>query len=167
MAQAWPILLDAATPALPVRTVTRAATGRSLDTSGTVGRSLLRPFQRDNKQDFANSEGVALIAASIGQILGTICSSELTGGELPWRTEFGSLLHLLRLRNNSPALVEEARAYVVMALSRWEPRAQITAVRVVRHIRSGRLIIRIAWRPLAHGTDRVLVPGLETEIALG
>lgn len=167
MAQTWPTLLDPVTPQVLVRAITRAETGRSLDTSGAIGRGLLRPFRRDSKQDFVNGEGVLLIAASIGQILGTICGSEISSGELPWRTEFGSLLHLLRLRNNSPALIEEARAYVAMALSRWEPRARITGVRVLQQINTNRLVIKIAWRPQSRGTDRVVVPGLETEIALG
>jgi len=167
MTASWPLLVDPRTPALPVTVVTRAETGRSLDTSGAIGRGLLRPFQRDNKQDFVNGEDADLIGASIGQILGTICSSEVTSGELPWRTEFGSLLHLLRLKNNSPALVEEARAYVVMALSKWEPRVRLTSVRIVQQIDQGKLSIRVRWRPKYQGTDRVVVPGLETEIALG
>jgi phage baseplate assembly protein W len=165
----WPILQTPATPLLPITVVTRSETGRSIDTSGVTGRGLLRPFRRDKRQDFASGHGVELVAAAVGQVLGTICSSEQTSGELPWRTEFGSLLHVLRLSNASPALVEKARAFVALALARWEPRARVQAVRVSRVQRAEgfALSIRVHWQLIAQGTDRVLVPGLETEIALG
>lgn len=169
MADVWPILADPVTPVMPVRVVTRADTGRSIDTSGVTGRCLIRPMQRDRKQDFASGVGVALVAAAVGQILGTICSSEHTSGELPWRTEFGSLLHVLRLNNTSPALVEKARAFIAGALARWEPRARVTRVRVRAEQRPEGSAVRlfVEWRLVADGSDRVVVPGLETEIALG
>ena len=164
----WSILQDPPTAAIPVTVVTRAETGRSLDTSGAVGRGLTRPFRRDQKLDFANDGGVGIIAANVGQILGTLCAGGAsTGGELPWRTEFGSLLHILRLRNNDESLVEEAKAYVVDAIQRWEPRARITSLRIDQDFANSRLIIRIGWRPQAQGSQPVVVAGLETEIALG
>lgn len=166
---AWPILPDALTPPLPVTVVTRADTGRSINASGITGSGLLRPFRRDRRQDFASGHGVEFVAAAVGQVLGTVCASDQSSGELPWRTEFGSLLHLLRLSNASPALVEKARAFVAQALARWEPRARVEAVKVAREQRvdSVVIMIRVRWRLVAEGTDRVLVPGLETEIALG
>lgn len=165
----WPILQTPLTSQLPIVVVTRAETGRSIDTSGVTGRGLLRPFRRDRRQDFVSGHGVELVAAAVGQVLGTICASEQTSGELPWRTEFGSLLHLLRLSNASPALMEKARAFVALALDRWEPRARVTGVRIaqVQRAEGIALSIRVAWQLVAQGTDRVLVPGLETEIALG
>jgi phage baseplate assembly protein W len=165
----WPILQTPTTPQLPISVVTRAETGRSIDTSGVTGRGLLRPFRRDRRQDFASGHGVELVAAAVGQVLGTICASDQTGGELPWRTEFGSLLHVLRLSNASPALAEKARAFVAMALARWEPRARVSGVRIERVERSEgiALSIRVQWQLVAQGTERVIVPGLETEIALG
>ncbi len=36
-----------------------------------LGVGLLRPFQRDRKNDFAKGSGAALISSRIGQILGT------------------------------------------------------------------------------------------------
>ena len=165
----WPILQIPPTPLLPITVVTRSETGRSIDTSGVTGRGLLRPFRRDRRQDFSSGHGIELVAAAVGQVLGTICSSEQTSGELPWRTEFGSLLHVLRLSNASPALVEKGRAFVALALARWEPRVRVEAVRITRVRREGgeALSIRVQWHLVAQGTDRVIVPGLETEIALG
>lgn len=166
-ALSWPILPDPATPQVPVTVVTRSETGRAIDTSGVVGRGLLRPFRRDGKQDFASGTGVELIAAHVGQILGTIASGETTGGELPWRTEFGSLLHLLRLSNASPAVVEKARTFIVSALRRWEPRVRVTAVKAEQT--EGRVILRIRWRLATDVADdtRVVIAGLETEVAVG
>jgi uncharacterized protein len=94
-----------------------------------LGFGLLRPFRRDQKADFAAAGGGALIRSAVGQILGTVGSSDFTQGELPWRTEFGSLLHLLRHQKNDRVLQELARVYVVDALKRWEPRVVMGASR--------------------------------------
>jgi uncharacterized protein len=59
-------------------------------------------------------------------------SSDFTQGELPWRTEFGSLLHLLCHQKNDRVLQELARVYVVDALKRWEPRVVVTSVQIAR-----------------------------------
>ena len=93
---------------------------------------LLRPFRRDRKTDFASGGGEAAIRSAVGQILGTMAASEFTQGETPWRTEFGSLLHLLRHQKNDALLQELARVHVVDALKRWEPRVQVTSVAVSR-----------------------------------
>lgn len=88
-----------------------------------LGAGLLRPFVRDQKNDFANDAGLALIKACIGQVLGTRAADDSgeQQGELEWRPAFGSKLHLLQHRKG-PLLSELARFYVVEALSRWEPR---------------------------------------------
>lgn len=102
-----------------------------------LGFGLLRPFQRDEKNDFANAGGVELIKACVGQVLGTRAGSDFTQGELKWRSEFGSLLYLLRHQNNDVALQELARVYVVEALRRWEPRVRVTGVEVARESANG------------------------------
>lgn len=163
----WPILTDPLTPAVPVTVVTRAETGRSVDTAGITGRGLLRPFRRDQKRDFASGTGAELVAAQLGQVLGTICSSEVTGGELPWRTEFGSLLHLLRLGNMDPVLIEEARAFVGLAIQRWVPRVRITDIELEQNDFDTAIVMRISWDLQSEGSERLVVTGLETEIALG
>ena len=68
----------------------------------------------------------------VGQILGTIGASDVTPGELPWRTEFGSLLHRLRHQKNASVLQELARVYVVDTVKLWEPRIVVTSVTVSR-----------------------------------
>ncbi len=111
--------------------------------------------------------------SAVGQILGTKAQSETTQGELPWRTQFGSLLYLLRIRNNSPALVEVARAFVVRALQEWEPRIRVTRVQVTRKKSDTGLldktVIDVKFDVLAQAQafNQVLVPGLEATIALG
>lgn len=97
-----------------------------------LGFGLLRPLRRDQKADFAAGSGEQLIRSAVGQILGTIGASDSTPGELPWRTEFGSLLYRLRHQKNDSVLQELARVYVVDALKRWEPRIVVTATTVQR-----------------------------------
>jgi uncharacterized protein len=80
----------------------------------------------------AAAGGGALIRSAVGEILGTVGSSDFTQGKLPWRTEFGSLLHLLRHQKNDRVLQELARVYVVDVLKRWEPRVVVTSVQIAR-----------------------------------
>lgn len=117
---------------------------------------LLRPFRRDRKADFAAGSGEALIRAAVGQILGTMAASEFTPGELPWRTEFGSGLHVLRHRKNDALLQELARIHVVDALMRWEPRVRVTSVQIMRERDRGEnvLAIRLRYRIVEVGAGR-------------
>lgn len=93
-----------------------------------LGFGLLSPFQRDGKNDFASDGGLALIKASIRNILGTRGASETAQGEYPWRTEFGSQLERLRHMPNKAVIADLAQYYVAEALARWEPRV------VVKHV---------------------------------
>ncbi len=113
---------------------------------------LLRPFRRDRKTDFASGGGEAAIRSAVGQILGTMAASEFTQGETPWRTEFGSLLHLLRHQKNDALLQELARVHVVDALKRWEPRVQVTSVRFSRARREGAdvLAVRVSYQVVSN-----------------
>lgn len=94
------------------------------------GRGITRPFRRDQKSDIANETGAALIAAGVGQILGTRAADDagVSKGELPWRPDFGSLLHLLRHRNNRIVTREMARFYVMDCLAKWAPRVRVKSV---------------------------------------
>ena len=111
-----------------------------------LGFGLLRPLQRDQKADFAAAGGEQLIRSAVGQILGTIGSSDSTPGELPWRTDFGSLLHRLRHQKNDNLLQELARVYVVDALKRWEPRVVVTEVQLSREQHDGKNVLAIHLR---------------------
>ena len=53
-----------------------------------------------------------------------------SSGELPWRTNFGAGLALLRHQRNDAALKELARVYVRDALKRWVPGAILVSLAV-------------------------------------
>lgn len=93
---------------------------------------LLSPFRRDRKRDFASATGKELLASKVRQALMTEGASPQSSGELPWRTAFGSSLHLLRHQRNDAALAELARVYVRDALQRWVPEAELVEVTATR-----------------------------------
>jgi hypothetical protein len=127
-----------------------------------LGFGLLRPLRRDQKADFAAAGGEQLVRSAVGQILGTIGASDTTPGELPWRTEFGSLLHRLRHQKNDTVLQELARVYVVDALKRWEPRVVITAVQTSQEQHDGENVLAIRIR-----YDVISANAPETHVVLG
>ncbi len=133
-----------------------------------LGVGLLRPFRRDQKADFAAEGGEHLIRSAVGQILGTSAASDFTPGELPWRTELGSLLHLLRHQKNDAALQELARVYVVEALKRWEPRVVVSFVRLTRERHEGEdvLAIRLRYNIVSTNTpgNNVVVSGVDQTV---
>lgn len=133
-----------------------------------LGFGLLRPFRRDLKADFASDGGERVIRSAVGQILGTMAGSDFTQGELPWRTEFGSLLHLLRHQRNDAVLNELARVYVVDALKRWEPRVVVTSVKVTRERQEGENVLALRLRYNIISTNvpgnNVLLEGVEQTI---
>jgi phage baseplate assembly protein W len=164
MNPAWQILPDPITADVVGVSIARAETGRSI-TSGTLGRGLIRPFRRAKDGDFASATGVELVQSAVGLVLGTTCGSEVTQGELPWRTEFGTLLQQLRLRANSPALAELARNRVATALARWVPSVRVRTVTVTRAIDT--LSLRIVYDIVDPSGSKTVVHGLETSVALG
>lgn len=135
-----------------------------------LGAGILRPFRRDQKSDFAAAGGEALIRSAVGQVLGTMCSSDFTQGELPFRSEFGSLLYLLRHQRNDNVLQELARVYVVDALKRWEPRVVVTGVQVTREQQDGEnvLAIRIRYDVIAINVpgNNVILAGVEQSVVV-
>jgi hypothetical protein len=130
-----------------------------------LGFGILRPLRRDKKNDWAAAGGEALVRSAVGQILGTMAASDFTQGELPWRTEFGSLLHLLRHQKNDAVLQELARVHVADALKRWEPRVQLTSVQVTRERDRGEnvLALRIRYNIISANVpgNNVIVAGVE------
>lgn len=82
-------------------------------------RGLLIPFRRDQKNDFASGTGEALERSKVTQVLATEGATPRSAGELPWRTNFGSALHLLRHQRNDEALGELARVYCRDAIRNW------------------------------------------------
>jgi len=93
-------------------------------------QNLLIPFRRDKKRDFAVDSGEALLASKVRQALLTEGATARSSGELPWRTNFGAGLALLRHQRNDAALKELARIYVRDALRRWVPSVQLVSLAV-------------------------------------
>ena len=135
-----------------------------------LGFGLIRPFQRDGRADFVAAGGEAAIRSAVGQILGTIGASDVTPGEVPWRTDFGSLLFRLRHQRNDSMLQELARVYVVDALQRWEPRIVVTAVALsrLRHDGENVLAIRIRYDVISTNApgNNVLSAGINQTVRI-
>jgi hypothetical protein len=93
-----------------------------------VARNLLIPFRRDRKRDLATGEAEALLASKVRQVLLTEGATPRSSGELPWRTNFGAALGLLRHGSNDAAIVELARVRAREALSRWVGNSDIVSV---------------------------------------
>ena len=66
--------------------------------------------------------------------------SARSSGELPWRTNLGAGLGLLRHRANDAVLRELARVYVRDALKRWVPGARLV----------GLVALRDGWHATCH-----------------
>ena len=108
--------------------------------------NLLTPFRRDRKRDFAVGSGDALLASKVRQALLTEGATARSSGELPWRTNFGAGLALLRHQRNDDALRELARVYVREALKRWVPSAQLVSLEVTQDGPSLTLRVRVRER---------------------
>ena len=123
-------------------------------------RGLLAPFRRDRKRDFASESGDELLASKVLQVLATEGATPRSSGELPWRTAFGTPLHLLRHQRNDAALAELARVYIRDALRRWLPEATIVGIGVLRD--GSELALRVRFRAATRGPDaaarELLVP---------
>jgi phage baseplate assembly protein W len=100
------------------------------------------PFRRDAR-DFASASGGDLRRSKVEQVLATEADTPKTSGELPWRTAFGSALHLLRHRPNDEALAELARVYARDALARWLPGVRVTGATVVQSEGELVLLLRV------------------------
>lgn len=107
-------------------------------------RGLIAPFRRDRKRDLASGTGVELLRSKIEQVLMTQGETAHSAGELSWRTDFGSGLHMLRHRKNSAVLGELARVYVRDALRKWVPEVEV--VGVVAESRGAALICKVRFR---------------------
>jgi hypothetical protein len=137
-----------------------------------LGFGPVRPWRRDIKHDWATAGGQKLIASCVGQVLGTRCDCDYAGGEVRWRTEFGSLLYLIRHRNNDPTTRELARVYVAEAIGRWEPRVRVTGVEVksqdVPGLGEVAMALRVRYDVVSSNRpgNAVILTGAEVDIAL-
>lgn len=126
-----------------------------------LGRGIIRPFRRDQKNDFANAEGLPLVSSCVGQVLGTRGGSDFSQGEVPWDTERGSALHLLRHQKNDVALREMARIYVAEALRRQEPRVLLKDVNIEKTSEGEETILLIE---LVYDVVKNYMPGSQVQL---
>ncbi len=135
-----------------------------------LGFTILSPFRRDRTTDFAAAGGEQLVRSAVQQILATIGASDFTQGEIPWRTEFGSLLYLLKNQKNDIALQELAKVYVRDALSRWEPRVVVTDLKIDRldDSNGNKLAIKLRYNVIQKNSPRnaVYLQGVEQTVAI-
>lgn len=131
-----------------------------------LGSGLLRPFLRDQKNDFAAGSGADLVAACVGQVLGTKRTTPNGTGELPWRPEFGSALQELRQQNNDDVLGDLGVVYVGEALRRWEPRARVTSVTPRRNPDGSALVLDVRF-DVIDARGRALARGLSVAATVG
>jgi len=115
--------------------------------------NLLTPFRRDKKRDFAVGSGEGLLASKVRQALLTEGATPRSSGELPWRTNFGAGLALLRHQRNDTVLGELAQVYVREALARWVPGAQLLGVELQQSGPSLSLRVRVREGALVATTE--------------
>lgn len=116
-------------------------------------RSLLIPFRRDRKRDFASGTGEELLRSKVLQALMTGGATATSQGELPWRTAFGAGLDRLRHQRNDAALAELARVYVRDALARWVPSARVVSLAATRDGESLVICLRVREHPRGPEAD--------------
>ena len=125
----------------------------------TTAKSIAHPFQRDGQRDFAAAAGRRLLLDKVKQVLLTWGPNHLAPGEMPWRTDFGSALHLLPHTLWDDTTAEIARTYVLQALSLWVPEVQIQDVRSRSVDGRVTLEVDIAHEQQSIGTVAVLLGG--------
>jgi len=157
----WPLnpRTPVTSPALP------SGAGVATGQPDFLGFGIVTPFVRA-ANDFATGGGVALVKSCVEQILGVRALGPHGGGELRWRTEFGSLLYLLRHRGLTTISRHLAQEYVRDALARWEPRVTVTFVDVSQQGRI--LIVRVRFSLIAQNVagNRVTLPAEEVAVEI-
>lgn len=128
----WPLAPDPDPTPPAAATAEVAAATATRGQLAFLGYGILRPFRRDEKNDFANDGGIRLLDSRLGQILGTKCDAVSGSGELPWRTDFGSRLHILRHRNNVDGLGDLAAVIAAEAIEKWEKNVVVLDVTAER-----------------------------------
>jgi len=133
-----------------------------------LGFGIVRPFQRDKKNDFASTGGRELVRSVLGQILGTRAQGEHTDGEIVWRQELGSKLHTLKHRKGN--LVRElARVYAQEAIDKQEPRIRVANITPTFDRQQRAITLKVVADFIDQNVpgNKVLIPGVEVEVILG
>lgn len=162
----WP--LSNPPTASPATDVGQGAAALLASSTGRQRRGIVLPFRR-GASDFESGEGAALINSEIWQVLGTRCSSATTQGELPWRTEFGSLIQHARHRNNDAVLEALLSQWAADAVARWLTYLRVTRTELSRvKDPSGNetiLWLRVFWEVASRGGQ--IIGSGSTSVALG
>ncbi len=130
------------------------------------GCGIICPFQRDGKGDFANASGLSLLKSDVAELIGIIGPTVQQPGELPWNTEVGSRVLLMKHRGQHAEMVRATAEQMVSAPVRmWEKRARVASTSVVIDEKAQSLTIRFSYVPVgrrAVGTAETVelsVPG--------
>lgn len=162
----WP--LSSPPSASPVPEESPGAAALLSGPTGRPRRGIVLPFRR-GANDFETGEGAALISSALRFILGTRCSSATTEGELPWRTDFGSLVQHARHKNNDAVLEALLNRWTVDAVTRWMPNVRVTRTELARKKDAAGnetiLSLTVFWEATARGGN-VLGAG-STSVPLG
>ncbi len=132
-----------------------------------LGCGIVTPFQRDQKNDFANASGLDLIRSCVDQVLGTNAGDDQSKGDLEWRGDFGSKLYRI-LHRKGGVLDELARVYVVDALAKWEPRVQVSAAKMFFSPSENLYVIRVRYDVIDRNVpgNNVLFDNVEQDVLL-
>jgi hypothetical protein len=122
-----------------------------------MGQNLAVPFRRAAR-DFATASGSDLLLAKAAQVLGTEADSPAGSGELPWRTAFGSTIHLLRHRPNDETLGELARVRARDALTAWLRSARVTDCTPSQEGALLSVVVSLAEAPTGKAAGDIPVP---------
>jgi len=113
------------------------------------GQGIVCPFQRDGKGDFTNDLGLALLRSDIGELIGVIGPTAQQPGELPWNTEIGSRVLMLKHRGLHSEMVRATAEQTVGAAIRvWEDRARVGPVETITDPLATELRIRASYIPI-------------------
>lgn len=163
----WPIASPPGVPA--VETTVDAAALLAAGNSARSRRGLILPFDRNGISDFANATGRALISSAIQQVVATRATSAHEIGEVPWRSAFGSVIHLARHQNNTIVLEESVRQWVLDSFARWLSFVRATDIRIARvkdpDGNETIMVVRIAW--IVPGTGGEVLGEGTTDVPIG
>lgn len=128
------------------------------------GRTVIAPFRLDPRGDPSTADGLRNLRAALRQVLGTRATTAAGPGEVRWKPAFGSRLEILRHRGNDASLAALAEELALEALSRWEPRLDVTGVEVEAD--GATLRLRVSYRPVTGDPSAPVVEEASVEVTL-
>ena len=121
--------------------------------SEILGKGFSLPMQVNERGGIEGARHEEKIRQSILVILGT------ARGQRVMRPDFGSSLHTLAFAPNTAATANLARHYVEEALKNWEPRIEVSEVRVENDRSEACLRIHLEYRIKAtHQSGSLVYP---------